>query len=102
MPEDLRPAPRLPLDTAETAVIQEGVLDAFISFEPGEPVYQVSLLQTLTPLYYPSAWDREVYEKELSVIFPDQPSLETVVRPVLVEFNKTTPRPPQFPGTGEP
>ena len=99
MPEDLRPAPRLPLDTAETAVFQEGVLDCFLAFEPGEPVYQVSLLQTLTPNYYPSAWNREVYEKELSVIFGNQTDLEAVVRPVLVEFNKTTPRPPQFPGT---
>lgn len=99
MPEDLRPAPRLPLDTAETLSFSEGSLNAFVAREPGEPVYQVSLLQTLTPVYYPSAFNREVYEKKLSVIFPDQPTLENVVRPVLQEFLKTTPRPPQFPGT---
>ena len=99
MPEDLRPAPRLPLDTAEVTSFRQGELNCFLAFEPGEPVYQVSLLQTLTPNYFPSAWNREVYERELSVIFPDQPSLEAVVRPVLEEFNKTSPRPPQFPGT---
>ena len=95
MTDDLRPAPRLPLDTAEYVAIKEDVLDSFIAFEPGEPVYQVSLLNTRTLNHWPAAWDREVYEKGLSAVYGDQQSAEDVVRPVLREFLKTDPSPPQ-------
>lgn len=98
MPEDLRELPRLPLDTADYVAIKEGDLDTFITFEPGEPVYQLSLLDTLTPEYWPSAFGREVYDRDLSAIFPDQADAEAAARPVLQEFAKLEPRPPQWRG----
>ena len=70
-----------------------------IVFEPGEPVYQVSLLQTQTPYHWPSAFNRQVYDRQISTVFPDQPGAEARVRPLLVEFAKATPRPPQARGT---
>ncbi len=93
---DTRPAPRLPLDTSEYVAIKEGALDGFITFEPSEPVYQVSLLQTQTPNYWPSAFERAIYDNRLDSIFPDQPSVEAVARPVLGEWAKVSPRPPQW------
>ena len=95
---DTRPAPRLPLDTASTVAVKEGVLGGCITYEPGEPVYQVSLLQTQTPNYWPSAFNREVYDKQISAVFLDQQSAVARVRPLLTVFSKTTPKPPQAGG----
>lgn len=95
---DTRPAPRLPLDTADYVAVKEGALDGFITFEPGEPVYQVSLLQTRTPNFWPSAFGREVYDRNISAVFPDQPAAEARVRPLLTVFAKTDPKPPQAGG----
>ncbi len=95
MSVDLRPPPRLPLDTAEYVAVQEATLNGFIVYEPGEPVYQISLLQTRTPQYFPSAWNRAVYKKALNHHFETQQEAEDAARPVLREFLKDDPRPPQ-------
>lgn len=101
MTEDLRPAPRLPLDTADyvaTSVSGNGVaLDGFVNFEPGEEVYQISLLETRTPLYWAAAHDRQFFDIDMAVIWPDAASALAVIEPVLTEFTKVTPRPPQWP-----
>ena len=99
MSEDLRPAPRLPLDTADYVDTQVNGLHGYITFEPGEPVYQVSLLQTRSPYYWPSAFDRQVYDKDLVAVFDNERSAFIVVGNTLSEFSKENPRPPQFPGT---
>lgn len=97
MPDDLRPAPRLPLDTADYITTRVAGMDGFINFEPGEPVYQVSLLNTQTPEYYAPAHDRQLYGMMVTDIHPDERSALIAVQPILVEFANTTPRPPQWP-----
>lgn len=97
MPDDLRPLPRLPLDTAVTTSIQEGALVACVVSEPADGVHYATFLQTRTTLHYPSAAECSIYDKDLNGTFPDHASVQSVVIPVLQEFAKTTPRPPQFP-----
>ena len=96
MPEDLRPAPRLPLDTADYVTAKQSGLDVFVNFEPGEPVAQVSLLETNTPQYWASAFDRQVYRRAMVAIFADSDAAFVETAPVMAEFANVTPRPPQW------
>jgi len=99
MPFDpLTPAPRLPEDTAVATPIQEGSLGAMLTSKPGGP-HQLSLIQTQTPVYWAPGFGRQVYDKPMAQPQEDQAVLEARVRPVLREFAKTTPKPPQNRGT---
>ncbi len=93
MTEDLRPAPRLPLDTTVLHETKEGDLIAVTGEDPDTGPFQVSLLQTRTQRYFPSAFDRETYDRGLTLLFENMGEVEAVVRPVLQEFAKETPRP---------
>lgn len=92
--DPLAPAPRLPEDTAVASPIQEGSLGACLTSKPGGP-HQLSLIQTQTTTYWGAGFDRMIYDKPMGQIQPDQASLEARVRPVLQEFAKKTPKPPQ-------
>lgn len=95
---DLRPIPRLPLDRANVTVIKEGDLNGVIVDDPVDVVFQISLLETKTPHYYAGTFNREVYDRQLTALFPQLTDAETVARKTLLEFNKETPRPPQWRG----
>ena len=97
---DLRPAPRLPLDTTVVTVVTVGELGTVISSDPAEGgVSQISLLQTQTPTYWPSAIDRAVYSKEIAGTFDTITNAALAATPVLEEFAKDNPKPPQNRGT---
>jgi hypothetical protein len=96
MTEDNRPAPRLPLDIAVVIPILEGSLGGTIETDPNTGPFQNALLQTQTPLYWAASYDRAIYNTELTDLFETQQAAEDEIRPVLVEFAKPVPRPPQF------
>ena len=99
MPFDpLDPAPRLPEDTTLLAQAgNPGGLFGVVSYRD-TGVSQVSLLQTRTPNYYPSAWNRQVYSLEVSQVYLTLQGAQDAATEVLDMFDKDTPRPPQFPG----
>jgi len=99
MPEDLRPAPRLPLDTALVTGTEQDGLGGMIVSEPGEPLFQISLLQSPTPNYWPSAFDRQVYHKPLAQVYGTLAEAEAAAAVALTRFATTQPpKPPQAPG----
>lgn len=94
MPDDLRPLPRLPLDTADYVLVNEGNLDGFIAFEPGELIWKITLIQTRTPEYYASPHDRQVYDIKLTQDYDNQADAEDTLRRTLIHFDQLAPEPP--------
>jgi hypothetical protein len=72
MAEDLRPVPRLPLDTAQTEVNPSNGLNVFTVEEPGESIVQVSLIETPTPNYNAFVgYAQTAYHWPIEQLFPD-------------------------------
>ena len=95
---DNRPLPRLPLDTAETEAVASDGLDIFIVSEPGEPVFQIPMIETKTPTYNAPVSYCEVYHKPISGVWTTRDEAIAEGEIVTGHFKFDNPVPPQFPG----
>ena len=99
MPEDTRPIPRLPLDTASVTAYKPGELNAMLVEEPGEPIVHVGLLETRTPEKYAKPAYAAIYNRSVGAIHANVAAAQTEAEKVLTLFDNDTARPPQFKGT---
>lgn len=97
--DPLTPAPRLPEDLTVVVGHEAFGLGAMVAQSPDGTISHVSLLQSLTPSYWPSAFDRAVYHKPVSRSHASLLEATTAINTVLGLFTASpSPRPPQAPG----
>ena len=95
MTEDLRPIPRLPLDTARVNSFTSSNLDAIIVDEPGEPVAQTSLIETRTETRYAPVYYCQIYHALVVKVQETVADAETEAAVVMARFDNGNPVPPQ-------
>lgn len=97
--DPLTPAPRLPEDLTVVVGHESSGLGAMITQSPDGATNHVSLLQSPTPNYWPSAFDRAVYHKPVSRAYETLGEAQDAVDVILGLFTASPrPRPPQAPG----
>jgi stress response protein YsnF len=92
---DLSPAPRLPRDDTEVLAGEAFGLGFMVSYAPVTGPFHLSLLQTRTPKHWVAPLDRQVYNWNLTNNFNSFAEAEAEAEPVLEEFAKDNPKPPQ-------
>lgn len=99
MTDDLRPLPRLPLDTAQTEATLSDGLNVYTVEEPGESVVYISMIETKTPVKNAPVSYCELYNKAVSDLYDTVANAITNgAAPVTDRFKYDNPVPPQFPG----
>jgi hypothetical protein len=98
LPDDLRPLPRLPLDTAVLTGYVSSGLEAVLVSDAEGTVAQVSLMQTRTPRYYAPSYYAAIYDKRILAVQPTVGDHQSVIDFIFSRWSGNRPVPPQFPG----